>query len=259
MSFLIRALVLGGWAAGAFAGCSRSSGLTCEAPDGETPRHSIAWLKSQCKGASQLLTEDIVIRGRVVANDAYGEWSRSLVLADETGGITIYADDAQLYRRYPFGATVVLYANGLRLYDYGGKVVVGSEPSEYGFGIDRTAIASHLQRGENLPDAPEPLDLSLADIAAEHIDTYVRITGVHFVEQECWCQKDSVTGRFVDTDRTVVDETGRTLRIRTRGSCSYAKEPLPSGKGSMCGIVDCFNGRYALRVVNREFDFQTAE
>lgn len=238
------------------AGCSRSSGLDYPEPN-EGGTHSIAWLKSQCKGASYLLTEDIVVRGRVVANDCYGEWSRSLIIADETGGITVFADASQLADRYPFGVTVVLYADGLRLYDYGGKIVVGSAtPSVYGFGIEEAAIASHLHRGADLPSAPEPRTVSLANIAAEHVDTYVRVAGVRFLEQgSAWCDKDTETGCYVATDRMIVDDAGNMFCVRTAGSCDYAKEPLPSGKGSLCGVVDYFNGKYSLRVVNRDFDF----
>lgn len=239
------------------AACSRSSGLDFpEREDTTAGQHSVAWLKSQCKGESTLLTDEIVVRGRVVANDRFGEWSRALVIADETGGITVFADAASLAERYPFGASVVLYCNGLRLHDYGGKVVIGSEPSDYyGFGIPQELVASHLHREADAPAAPMPVVVTLGRITAEHIDTYVQVAGVHFCERGCWCDKDTATGRFVDTDRTIADDAGNQFVVRTRGGCLYASEPLPEGKGSLCGVVDCFNGRFSLLVVNREADF----
>ncbi len=241
-----------GWAVG----CSRSDGWNYPEKE-ESEAYSIAWLKSQGEGESRLLTEAIVVRGRVVANDRYSEWSRSLVIEDETGGITIFADAARLADRYPFGATVVLYCNGLRLYDYGGKIVVGAEPSAYGFGINKEAIASYLHRGEDRPSAPEPRVVSLDGIGAEQVDTYVQVKNVRFRERGSWCDRDPETGRYVDTERTIVDEAGHTFLVRTSGGCSYAKEPLPEGKGSICGVVDCFNGKYTLRVVNREINFDS--
>ncbi len=243
---------------GCAAGCSRSDGWND--PGKEEPEtYSIAWLKSQGRGESRLLTEAIVVRGRVVANDRYGEWSRSLVIEDETGGITIFADAVRLADRYPFGATVVLYCNGLRLYDLGGKIVVGAEPSAYGFGIAAEEVASHLHRGEDRPSAPEPRVVSLDAIRAESVDTYVQVRNVRFCERAGWCDRDPETGRYVDTERTIVDEAGRTFLVRTSGGCLYAKESLPEGKGSICGVVDCFNGKYTLRVVNREIDFDSEQ
>ena len=39
------------------------------------------------------------------------------------------------------------------------------------------------------------------------------------------------------------------------GPCRYAAEPLPSGNGSVQGILDYFNGEFSLRITNREFFF----
>ena len=219
--------------------------------------HSIAWVKGQCRGESTLIRSEIVVRGRIIANDAFGEWSRALVLADETGGITLYANAAELFARYPFGAGVVLYLNGLRLYDYGGKIVVGAgEPPAYGFGIPQELLASHLQRAADEATAPVPRTVALAAVGASEVDTYIRIEGVHFVEQGvAWCDRDPETGRLATTERTLADDDGHTLLVRTAASALYAEEPLPAGKGSVCGVVDCFNGKYTLRIVNREIDF----
>lgn len=238
-----------------FAGCSRSSGLDFPETNEPDGLHSVVWLKSLCKGESRLLTEEIAVCGRIVANDRYGEWSGALVLEDETGGITVFAEGSSLADCYPFGATVVLYCNGLRLYDYGGKVAVGSAPNDYGFGLTREELAAHLHRGVDSPAPPEPRTVSLDAIGSEHVDTYVRVTGVRFCEQGSWCDKDPATGRRITTERTIVDDAGHSFLVRTAGDCDYAKEPLPSGKGSLCGVVDYFNGKYSLRVVNREIDF----
>ena len=249
-----------GWLCGLllWAGCS-SEGIGFVEPEAAT--HSVAWLKAQCTGTSALLTSEVVIQGRIVANDAFGEWSRALVLADESGGITLYADAASLAVRYPFGATVRLYANGLRLYDYGGKIVVGAaEPNRYGgFGIPAAAIAAHLHRGADRSDPPVPQTVTIAEIEAAgpaRADTYVRLEEVAFDEAGCsWCDRDPETGRLVTTERTLTDAAGHTLVVRTRGGCHYAHEPLPEGKGSVCGIIDWFNGKVTLRIVNREIDF----
>lgn len=237
-------------------GC-RSEGI---APPGEEPAgglHSIAWLKAQCTGESRLIRSEIAVSGRIVANDAYGEWSRALVVADASGGITLYADAGLLCDRYPFGAGVTLYLNGLRLYNYGGKIVVGAaDPPAYGFGIAQEQIAAHLHRTADAPADPVPRTVALAEVGAGEVDTYIRVTEVHFVEQGAsWCDRDPETGRFVATERTLADDAGHTLLVRTLGSALYAEDPLPSGKGSVCGVVDYFNGKYTLRVVNREIDF----
>lgn len=225
--------------------------------------HSIGWLKDQCRGSSTLITADVVVQGRVVANDAYGEWSRSLVLEDASGGITVYAQADRLADRYPFGASVMLYASGLRLYDYGGKVVLGTADPEpyswsdsYDFALTAAELSAHLHRTTDAAGPPVARLLTLDAVDAGAVDRYVCVAGVRFVEAgSAWCDRDPSTNRMVTTERTLVDAAGRRLVVRTLGGCSYAGEPLPAGEGTLCGVIDCFNGRCTLRVVNREIDF----
>ena len=89
---------------------------------------SIAHLKSLCTKASVTLTRDIRLRCVVTANDHYGEFDRTLVVADASGGIEVAVDAADLYRDYPLGANLTLFCNGLALGDYGGKIQLGARP-----------------------------------------------------------------------------------------------------------------------------------
>lgn len=246
------------------AGC-RDAGISFAEPEAPAGRCSIAWLKGACRGESTLVTADWVVEGRIVANDAYGEWSRSVVLSDASGGITLFAAAGRLADRYPFGASVRLYLNGLRLYDYGGKIIVGAaDPTPYAdgtgfdFAVPEELVAAHLHRLEDAGDPPVAQRVTLDAIGPDCIDRYVRIEEVYFVEADeglRWCDRDPETGRHRTTERTIADSAGRTLRVRTLGGCLYADEPLPQRSGSLCGVIDYFNGSYSLRVVNREIAF----
>ena len=48
---------------------------------------------------------------------------------------------------------------------------------------------------------------------------------------------------------------GRQFVVRTDRRCDYARKPLPAGEGTLCGIVEYFNGRYRLRITNHEILF----
>ena len=97
--------------------------------------------------------------------------------------------------------------------------------------------------------------MRIDELTAAHVDTYVRIDGVHFVETGTWCDRDPETGRPRTSERTVADARGNRLTVRTAGSATYANDPLPEGSGSLCGIVDYFNGVYSLRVTGFEAYF----
>lgn len=240
----------------AAAGCDRA---TEPRPREEQPvRHTIAYLKSLCDGAeSRLVTREITVRGFITANDRYGEFYKSIVLEDETGGITVAVDQTGTAAEFPFGYVATLHGAGLRLCAYGGKVGIGIGAGEQGAeGIPAEETGRYLTVEPPGEERHTARTVTIDGIGPGLVDTRVRIDGVRFVESGAtWCDTDPETGRTVTTERTIVDEQGNTLAVRTLGSCSYAKEPLPEGRGSLYGVVDCFSGKYSLRVTNRDLLF----
>ena len=78
------------------AGCDRATQpeFTVRPPE---PQNSVAYLKSLCDGKSSVaIAQDITIRGFVTANDLYGEFHRTIVVEDASGGISIAAEGSPL-------------------------------------------------------------------------------------------------------------------------------------------------------------------
>ena len=212
--------------------------------------HSIAYLKSYATNDARRIEASLVVEGVVTSTDRLGEFERELIIEDESGGIGIAIESAELYRRYPIGSRLQIYCNGLTLYNFGGLIELGDERDAYlrnGIHID------HLERYIRLltptEGDPAPTIKSITTIAPSDVGRYVRLDRVHFVEQGLWCAEDA-DGKPVATEHPIQDESGAQFWVRTLPSCHYAKEPLPAGKGSLYGIIDYFNGRYTLRVVN---------
>lgn len=229
----------------------------------ETPQESsrsIAGLKALCDGKTSVrIAQDATICGQIVANDLYGEFSREIILQDDSGGIAIAVEGDPLADRFPFGTLVEVRCNGLVLTDYGGKVGLGAEPDEYGSGvIPQEEIDRYFHFPGTDVEMPRSVPLTFEEVQSRHIDTRVRFERVRFVEAgEPWCETDPETGRSVTTEREIIDEKGGRFFVRTLGSCDYADEPLPSGEGSLAGVIDYFGGKYALRVTFREVLFST--
>lgn len=221
--------------------------------DGE---RSIAYLKALATEQTTLITQTLVIRGTVTANDRYGELRQRLVIEDESGAIGIALHHAALYRTYPVGTGLSVHCTALMLCNYGGKVELGSGVEEgYTVGLDEVEALRHLVIEQQAAKWREPQRITIADLAPQWIDRYVRLDGVRFTEQGTWCERDPVSGDYLTTEHTIEDAAGSRLTVRTLGSVSYANEPLPEGDGSLYGVIDYFGGRYSLRVVNRGFDF----
>lgn len=221
--------------------------------------HSIVHLKSLCGRADTPVTEDLIIRGRVVGNDRFGEFARRLVIEDRSGGITIALERGGLADDYPFGMEIIVRCNGLTLCNYGGKVMLGAGTGEYGVeGVAEERIPLHIRPGRQHDSAPRPVVRKLPDLGMPEVDTYVRIEGVRFTAAGTWCVTDPATQRSVTTEHTLVDADGNAFTLRVPSTCSYAKEPVPSGTGSMGCIPDYFDGRLSLRVTCYDAQFATA-
>lgn len=226
---------------------------------GETGMHSIAYLKSLCGAAAVPVRQDITVRGRITGNDRYGEFYKTLVLEDASGGISIAADHDALADEYPFALEVTVHCNGLTLYDYGGKILLGTTPGDDGIGrIAQQDLARYLRA--ELPDGtlPRPAPVAIPQITLHHTDMYVRLDNVRFADAGTWCDTDPDTHRSITTEHRIVDTAGNGFTVRTAGTCTYAKLPVPSGTGTLCGIIDYFNGKFTLRITNCEAEFVSA-
>ena len=128
------------------AGCDRATQpeFTVRPPE---PQNSVAYLKSLCDGKSSVaIAQDITIRGFVTANDLYGEFHRTIVVEDASGGISIAAEGSPLADLYPFGIVATVRCNGLTLCDYGGKIQLGTTPGDGGAGcIPREELARYIR------------------------------------------------------------------------------------------------------------------
>lgn len=227
--------------------------------DGDSEVLSIAYFKTLCRGASTTVRQDAVIRGRVTGNDRFGEFDRRIVLEDASGGITVAIDHPELADRYPIGIEVTVLCNGLTLLDYGGKIILGTEPDEQGIGlIPRDEQPRYLRTAIPAAGRPTPTPRHFHDIDTRSIDTYVRFDDVRFPDGGTWCTTDPETHRSLTTEHRIIDREGNAFTVRVLYSCAYAKKPVPEGTGSLCGIVDYFNGRFTLRITNHETEFVNA-
>ena len=115
--------------------CAAALAAGCDEATHPAPReeqratNSVAYLKSLCDGRnSVVVTQEITVQGYVAANDRYGEFTKSLVIEDATGGITVAADLESVADVCPFGYVATLRCHGLVLCDYGGKIQIGVAP-----------------------------------------------------------------------------------------------------------------------------------
>lgn len=229
------------------AACSSSDSRT------ESAVRTIADLKAMCSGRVCHIVEDISIVGTVVANDWLGEYHKSFVLFDGSHGIEVAFEERDIAAILPINSRVTIYCNGLALGRLGDKVVLGAVPTG-DYPVDNIAaqMFSRYIRVESLgcefSYAERRLDnISIADMTLPVVVRNVSLDNTLLDMR--WCDRDE-EGNLATTTRTLVDDGGNTLPLRTLGTCDYADEAVPTGKFTLCGVVDYVDGGIGLRIVN---------
>ncbi|MEG1623182.1 MAG: DUF5689 domain-containing protein [Alistipes sp.] len=243
--------------------CDRSSTLRYDEISQGEQLVSIAFLRSLCRGDSHPITRPLIIQGAVTANDLFGEYEKTLVVEDRSGGIEIQIDASFLAKDYPIGTPLTIFCNGLALGDYGGEVILGKAPTTI-YVVDRIPQQELTRFIRIDPLVVTPIHaqpLCFEQLCLPLVGSYVCFEEIRFAEEEvghAWCNCDPETGAFITTQRHLVDGNLDTLQVRVLASCTYATEPVPSGTGSVSGILSYFNRAYQLRITNRTMTFPAA-
>lgn len=234
--------------------CDASSSLEypVNGTGGNPKAVSVAYLKSLCRSGIYDIAEDLTISGTVMANDWLGEYYKSIIVLDDTGGIEIDIDLPALYRAIPVYSRVTVFCNGMTLARIGGKTVLGAHPTgDFPVdGIDGGLISRYVRIDSESGDDRKPAIRGFSEISATDIGAFVCFMDIAADLDDTngkWC--DTADGKYVTTTRYIISDDDR-FGIRTLGTCRYADEAIPVGRFSVAGIIDYSGGEYYLRIVN---------
>ena len=214
---------------------------------------SIASLKSLCKGDNLLITNNISVRGIVVATDWLGELHKSAIIIDDTGGLELAIDLNDVCKELPLHSEITIQCNGLMLARIGGNIKLGAPSSgDFPLGnIDSKNLSCYIHI-VGIDREITPTTRRINEIGADDICSFVQFDNLRICDEEAglsWC--DKVEGEVVTTYRTLVDREGNRLLARTLSTCLYADEKIPENEISVAGVIDYSNNRYYLRIVNK--------
>ena len=216
---------------------------------------SIAYLWSLCDDRSVAIKEDLRSRGFVVANDKLGELHRSIVVADDTGGIEIKidCDDTDLY--FPLYSEVDVYCSGLHIGREGLKSVLGTPPTAE-YVVDRipeSEMHNIIDVRHTATTPPRAIRRKISELSSYDMLNYIRIDSVRFVDEELgerWVMLDD-EGKTQTTIHHITDGTDFARIVVDKGVI-YGIEELPGGELFCIGILDYYDGDLALRIINHQ-------
>lgn len=216
-----------------------------------------------------------IIKGRVVSCDASGNIYRMLVVQDETAAIAISINRGSLYTTYPLGQEVVIDVTGLWIGQYNNLIQLGWSGDYQGeaqISFMAYQMFAHHTELNGLPDtnfkyvpfgseAPEGSPYCIvasleqlsgvAGAGEEYrniMSQLVEIPNVSFVDGG----KETFAPYQDNADRYIQDASGAQLNVRCSGYSSFYNDTVPTGTGTVRGILSRYGDSWQLMLRDRE-------
>ena len=255
----ISLLFLASVASATFVSCERDyDAPPLNVPEYDGPAANITINELRAMGASA--TQDmpfiipekgLVMKAVVSGNDESGNIYKKIYLQDKDGAIEMQVDQNSVYNYYPVGQEVFVQLDNLCISVYGDEQQLG-DPKGYLF---RTPWVNFekvvIKNGWADPNAVQPIETNDISTINLDVDAYkfklVKFTGVKFVKEGKETFVDSNdSNEEKASNRTIKDEHGNTLIIRTSSYAKFAGDKLPVGKGNVTGILGRFRDSWQL-------------
>jgi hypothetical protein len=200
-------------------------------------------------GVFDMINEDVIISGIVVANDKSGNFYKQLFIQDTTGAIQLLIDASSTFTSFPVGRRVYVKCKGLTLTDSYGNLVLGVKAIIDGLpsieGIPGALVSKYLIGG-SLNNPVTPLEVSINDLGTSmnnrYINALVKLTGYEFAASDTLKTYSDTSSYKATTNRLITTGCGNTisLTIRTSGYANFAGVRLPSGNGSITAVYTVY-------------------
>lgn len=215
----------------------------------------------QSPGAYDVIADDLIIEGVVIANDRSGNLYKQLFIQDATGALQILLDANSLFGSYPVGRKIFVRCKNLCISDYNGtpqlgvKALVAGLPS---FEAIPGAMISKYVVGGSLNNAITPKTVTIADLDAAAADAPLLPGSA--TERQIWqnkylCDLIQMEGfEFADTLTTYSDTSvykttqnkdikncnGNVIIVRTSAYANFAGQRVARGNGTVKSIYTVF-------------------
>ena len=241
---------------------------------------SISEVKAMYDSSSEMpfrVDTNIVVKGYVTSSDLTGNFYKEFYLQDSpenpTAAIKIILSQVDSYNRFNKGREVYINLNplfesgvpgGLYIGEerVGNEVITiggGTESDQYGTtvtSLTQSQMDATLIRSE-ITEEIVPLNVQFSQIASVHVGMFVQIDNVEFEDNLAGLRYFDPSEDY-DTQRTLQSCSGfsySNMNLETSGFANYKNEMLPTGNGSVAGVVSkTYDGSSLILALNTTDD-----
>jgi len=199
-------------------------------------------------GAYDIITNDLIISGVVVADDKSGNLYKQLFIQDSTGGLQIMLDANSLYGTYPVGRRVFIKCKGLCISDYNGTMELGIKANVGGLpsleGVPANLVNQYVVGG-SLNNPVVPIVVTLSQLGTNMQDPYlgslIQLDNYEFLDTTLTYSDTSAYKSTQNVDiKNCATPTADVVTIRTSAYANFAGKPVKAGNGSIVAIYTTF-------------------
>jgi len=196
------------------------------------------------------------VKAVVVSSDEGGNYYKSMVIQDETGGVELELDMTGLFNFYPVGQKIVLLLNGLLIGDYNYLPQIGwlYQGNQIGR-INAKFISKYIFR-DGLPglhNLPKPLINDSIDYSGQRdVNKLVRLEGVKF-------EKDAIGKPFSFNDFTTEWKISVPLKggtqevvVRTSNFAKFRNTIIEDKEYNLTGILTTYRDKKQLMIRTKD-------
>ena len=218
-----------------------------------TPNMTIAEFKAKywndARNFCDTIKDDVVIQGRVSANDESGNIYKYLFIQDETGGIGLSIDASSLSTTYRVGQKVVLNMKNRWIGKYNGQYLIGvpewyAAQSVWEAGRMPLEMLKEFVELDSLPEPDKvvPEVINISDVLGKSDrDTQLKYQGrlvkIFNVKWDGADGEKPYSEADATTNRTITDEQGNSLTVANSNYADFRADPMPLGNGDVVGVL----------------------
>lgn len=180
--------------------------------------------------------QDYNIFATVTMDESNGNLYKNVFIEDETGGINLrMISGGGLYQ----GDSLRINLNGVTLNVFNGVYQLDSVD------IDKSVV----KQATNV-EIP-PANITMTQVGSNLQSRLVKINNVEFTATDLNTTYADAENQLA-MNKTLTDCDGNTILVRTSGYADFAGDTIPSGNGSIVGVLSEFNGDFQLYVRSME-------
>ena len=212
-------------------------------PVGE--KYTIEQLKNLAGSDEYVFEDSASVYGVVTMDDKLGNIYKTAYIQDSTGGIALHMSaSGGIYR----GDSVRIFLKGLKIGTYNDLYQIDAPDGE-GFELDEHTIKLNT----NIEVEPELITIDEISARRDELQAkLVKLENVQFISEDTAKTFADTSEDRLSRNTYLIDNSGKTMIVRTSGYANFADESVPNKNGSVIAIVSQYRNEMQLLIRDTE-------